>query len=42
MLKEIFLNYKKQAIKLAIRMVYYQYYGYSFYSLYNNKGGTII
>lgn len=35
MLKEIFKNYKKQAIKLVIRMVYYQYYGCSIYSIYD-------
>lgn len=37
MLKEIFKNYRKQAIKVATRMVYYKYYGCSFYSLYNNN-----
>ena len=38
MLKEIFKNYKKQAIKLVIRMVYYQYYGCNIYSIYDSNG----
>lgn len=38
MLKEILKNYKKQAIKLAIRLVYNKYNGNSFYCIYNSDG----
>lgn len=38
MLKEIINNYKKQSIKVAIRLVYNKYNGSSFYSFYNRYG----
>lgn len=37
MLKELLKNYKKQTIKVAIRMVYYQHYGCSISSLYDSN-----
>ncbi len=36
MLKEIIENYKKQAFKTAIRMVYYKYNGGNVYYVYND------
>lgn len=38
MLKEIINNYKKQSIKVAIRLVYNKYNGSSFYCVYNHYG----
>ncbi len=38
MLKEIFKNYKKQAIKLATRVVYHKHYGCNIYSIYDSNG----
>ncbi len=38
MLKEILENYKKQSLKVAIRVVYYKYNGSSFYCFYNCYG----
>lgn len=38
MLKEIINNYKKQSIKVAIRMVYNKYNGSSVYHIYDNNG----
>ncbi len=35
MLKEIINTYKKQALKVAIRLVYNKYNGSSFYCIYN-------
>lgn len=38
MLKEIINNYKKQSIKVAIRLVYNKYNSSNFYSFYNRYG----
>lgn len=38
MLKEIINNYKKQSIKVAIRLVYNKYNSSNFYSFYNCYG----
>lgn len=38
MLKEIVNNYKKQSIKVAIRVVYNKYNGSNFYCIYDYYG----
>ena len=38
MLEEIINNYKKQSLKVAIRMASYKYNGSSFYCFYNSYG----
>lgn len=38
MLEEIMKKYRKQAIKVAIRLVYYKYNGCNVYSIYYHYG----
>lgn len=38
MLKEIINNYKKQSLKVAIRVVYYKHNGGRIYCFYNSNG----